>query len=482
MPCRRPIPRYRLSPDAQKKIRHPQAESAPSDFIEIRGARQNNLKGFDLDLPLGQLNVVTGPSGSGKSSLAFQTIYAEGQRRYVETFSPYTRQFFDRMDKPQVDAHPTASRPPSPSSRRTTSRTTRSTVGTITEINDYLKLLFPPPRHRRLSRVPATESSPTRPQSIAAQARGTLRADSPSSSPSASRCRRKPTPAEFFAFLQHQGYLRVSSSAKSTAPTSPTNTPAETFPAVVHVIQDRVAAGRRTRAPILEAIETRPAISAKDRIAHRRCRQPGRTALAFSTRLALRRVRHRHPPAHARACSASTTRSAPAPTCRGFGRIIGIDLDTRDPRPHPSRIADGVVQALPGRHARECQARPRSARAAPTRHRPRHAPSTTSPKTDQDWVLDGESAAMPEEAWENGEWYGVQGFFDWLETQDLQDARPRLPQPLPHLHQLPRTATAAASSPRPSTSVIAGQRPSPSSGTTRPLALSNLPRDFLPST
>jgi hypothetical protein len=76
---------------------------AQNDCIEIRGARQNNLKGIDVDLPLGKLTVVTGPSGSGKSSLAFQTIYAEGQRRYVETFSPYMRQFLDRMDKPRVD-------------------------------------------------------------------------------------------------------------------------------------------------------------------------------------------------------------------------------------------------------------------------------------------------------------------------------------------------------------------------------------------
>ena len=74
-----------------------------NDCIEIRGARQNNLKGIDVDLPLGKLTVITGPSGSGKSSLAFQTIYAEGQRRYVETFSPYMRQFLDRMDKPRVD-------------------------------------------------------------------------------------------------------------------------------------------------------------------------------------------------------------------------------------------------------------------------------------------------------------------------------------------------------------------------------------------
>jgi excinuclease ABC subunit A len=79
------------------------AASSAADCVEIRGARQNNLKHIDVDLPLGKLTVVTGPSGSGKSSLAFETIYAEGQRRYVETFSPYMRQFLDRMDKPRVD-------------------------------------------------------------------------------------------------------------------------------------------------------------------------------------------------------------------------------------------------------------------------------------------------------------------------------------------------------------------------------------------
>jgi excinuclease ABC subunit A len=112
------------------------------DVIRIRGARQNNLKGIDLDLPLGKLNVITGPSGSGKSSLAFDTIYAEGQRRYVETFSPYTRQFFERMDKPQVDS--IEGIPPAIAIEQVNNmRSTRSTVGTITEINDYLKMLFP---------------------------------------------------------------------------------------------------------------------------------------------------------------------------------------------------------------------------------------------------------------------------------------------------------------------------------------------------
>jgi len=109
--------------------------------IRIRGARQNNLKSLDLDLPTGELIVVTGVSGSGKSSLVFDTLYAEGQRRYVETFSPYARQFLDRMDRPQVDRIDGV--PPAIAIDQTNPvRTSRSTVGTMTELNDHLKLLY----------------------------------------------------------------------------------------------------------------------------------------------------------------------------------------------------------------------------------------------------------------------------------------------------------------------------------------------------
>jgi len=112
-----------------------------SDFILIKGVRQNNLKGLNLRLPLGELIAVTGVSGSGKSSLAFDTIYSEGQRRYVETFLPYARQFLDRMDKPQADR--IEGIPPAIAIDQTNPvRTSRSTVGTMTELNDYIKLLF----------------------------------------------------------------------------------------------------------------------------------------------------------------------------------------------------------------------------------------------------------------------------------------------------------------------------------------------------
>jgi len=110
-------------------------------IIRIRGARQHNLKNLDLDIRTGELTVVTGPSGSGKSSLVFDTLFAEGQRRYVETFSAYARQFLDRMDKPAVDR--VEGVPAAIAIDQTNPvRSSRSTVGTMTELNDHLKLLF----------------------------------------------------------------------------------------------------------------------------------------------------------------------------------------------------------------------------------------------------------------------------------------------------------------------------------------------------
>ena len=116
-------------------------KNAPHGLISIRGARTHNLKNIDLDLPRNQLVVITGLSGSGKSSLAFDTLYAEGQRRYVESLSAYARQFLQRMDKPDVDLIEGLS-PAISIEQKATSHNPRSTVGTVTEIHDYLRLLF----------------------------------------------------------------------------------------------------------------------------------------------------------------------------------------------------------------------------------------------------------------------------------------------------------------------------------------------------
>src|SRR5215218_8980829 len=135
--------------------------SAPA-VIRLRGVRHHNLKNFDLDLPIGKLIVVTGLSGSGKSSLAFDTLFAEGQRRYIETFSPYARQFFDRMDKPKVDR--IEGIPPAIAiEQRNAVKTTRSTVGTMTELTDYMKLLWPhlATLHCRQCGKPVKKESPS---------------------------------------------------------------------------------------------------------------------------------------------------------------------------------------------------------------------------------------------------------------------------------------------------------------------------------
>src|SRR6266568_3125511 len=245
--------------------------------IEVRGARQNNLKGVDVDLPLGKLTVVTGPSGSGKSSLAFDTIYAEGQRRYVETFSPYMRQFLDRMDKPRVDD--IRGIPPAIAIEQANPvKSSRSTVGTMTEINDYLKLLWP-----RIAKAfcPSCglEIRPETAKSIADQV-VVLFADHPRLNPlpregeeGAKRQVRadsnaapktvlitfwvavpaKTEPRKFFEFLQQQGYLRVW--IDNEVVRVDVDPKIKRLGARVQVIQDRITISEENRARLVEALE-----------------------------------------------------------------------------------------------------------------------------------------------------------------------------------------------------------------------------------
>ena len=374
------------------------------EFIRVRGARQNNLQGFDLDLPTGRLVVVTGPSGSGKSSLAFDTLYAEGQRRYVETFSPYTRQFLDRMDKPRVDE--IAGIPPAIAIGQSNSvRTTRSTVGTITEINDYLKILFP-----RLSRCICPSCgrgvNPETAQSLVAHLRELL----PDEEVMVTFGVAVPVgadPADFFGFLNGQGYLRVLLYGRVHRTDEP---PAQKrLPALVPVVQDRFSPGSAPVARVAEAVETALRLG-QGRIGI--WRSGKEEMLPFSTGW------------HCAHCDLDVRAPSPGlfsfnsplgacPECKGFGRVIGIDWD----RVMPDRslsLAGGVVKPFQSGQSAECQRD--LLRAAATRDVDISCPFEELPEADRRWVIEGDGGDA-EESWRNGGWYGVKGYFEWLESK-----------------------------------------------------------------
>ena len=388
-------------------IKHPALTVVPSpDCIEVRGARQNNLKGFDLDLPLGKLIVVTGPSGSGKSSLAFDTIYAEGQRRYVETFSPYTRQFLDRMDKPRVDE--IRGIPPAIAIEQTNNvKSTRSTVGTMTEINDYLKLLFPriaTASCPQCSQEIKPESAKSIVEHVFAQHGGeavlvTLGVPVPAGT----------KPADFFSFLQQQGYLRVWLDGEILRTDEPSE--AKRLPAIVEVVQDRVTISDEGRSRLTEAIEHALRLG--------------------SGKLAIRHPEsgYRHPYSagwHCAHCDVDIVPPSPGlftfnhplgacPTCRGFGRTIAIDLLRAIPDRSVS-LADGCVKPFQTESGADCQRD--MMRCAKAKEIDVKVAFDDLPECDQQWVLEGEDPKRNgEELWKEGLWYGVRGFFRWLESK-----------------------------------------------------------------
>ncbi len=383
--------------------------AAPADasIIRIRGARQNNLQGIDLDLPRGLLHVITGPSGSGKSSLAFDTIYAEGQRRYIETFSPYTRQFFDRMDKPRADA--IEGIPPAIAIEQSNHvKTTRSTVGTITEINDYLKLLLP-----RLAAASCPSCRrPIRPETARSIVRAALERYPGRTLlvvfPVGTGDVEKRTAAQFFDFLQQQGYLRIWLQGKILRADEPP--PQGALPPVVHVIQDRVETKDETR--LTEAVETALRLG------------KGRVVLVDAD------SGEGHPFSagwHCAWCDLDIRPPTPGlfsfnhplgacPECRGFGRVIGLDWQRIIPD-RSRTLSEGVVRPFQSGTSQECQAD--LIRHARRRQIDLHCPFDLLPEADREWVIRGERrpGEALHEVWDNDRWYGVQGYFDWLETK-----------------------------------------------------------------
>ena len=391
-----------------------------SPRIRLQGVTQNNLKGIDLDLPTGALIVVTGPSGSGKSSLAFDTIYAEGQRRYVETFSPYTRQFLDRMDKPQ--ALSIEGIPPAIAIEQSNSvKTSRSTVGTITEINDYLKLL--------MSRIatascpvcqrPVTpESSESIVSSLLASLSGrkllvtfpVMTRAEPEDESSEGVDSLPRTPSDFFTFLQEQGYLRVwidGTMHRTDEPVAMTQ-----LPPIVEVIQDRLEINPSERGRLTEAIETALRLG-KERVTLIDPESNERFPHSSGWHCAHCNIDIRPP---SPGLFSFNNPLGACPDCRGFGRVIGLDYERIMPDRSLS-IASGVVKPFQSGQSRECQRE--LLQACAVHDIDVHIPFEELPEADQKFVIEGEKGVdlSSEELWQNNRWYGVNGFFQWMEKR-----------------------------------------------------------------
>ena len=365
-----------------------------ADVIRVRGARQNNLKGFDLTIPLGRFTVVTGLSGSGKSSLVFDTVYAEGQRRYIETFSSYARQFLDRLPPPAVDA--VEGIPPAIAIRQTNSiRNSRSTVGTMTELADRFKLLFAncarlfcPDCGREI--VPASPDSVF--EDLLARGLGGRRAvvafelEVPAS---VSR-------DDALSLLSSQGFTRVREFAEAAGG-------ARRFRVDLDLL--RIEPAKRAR--FCESLET---ALARGRgaalvvpVGDDRAEE---APLRFSSRLECPDCGRAFEEAKPNLFSFNSPIGA-CPVCKGFGRVIGVSEALVVPDPGKT-VAEGCLKPFQTESFAEAQRL--LVKRAEAIGCPVDVPWAKLPAKWKKWIWDGET-----DDWDGGLWPGVADFFRWLE-------------------------------------------------------------------
>jgi len=364
-------------------------------YIVIHGARENNLKGFDLSIPLNKLTVITGVSGSGKSSLAFDTIYAEGQRRYVETFSSYARQFLERMDRPRVDRIDGI--PPAIAVDQTNPvRTSRSTVGTMTEINDYLKLLY-----ARASRLYCGHCGKpvNRDNARSIFDKAAILFDK-EKSPLALITFPVTVPANFSmgevrAHLAAAGYDRTHSASANA----------------LEIIQDRVAIAPETRGRVIEDFE-KALTHGQGRLTlyHLAADGTAHDPLKFSSGLHCPDcdIHYKDPTPNMFSFNSAI---GACETCKGFGRVIGIDRSLVIPDPGKS-LQQGAIRPFQSESYKECQD------DLMRFCRKRGVPTATAwcdlDEKHKEWIFAGDGS------WEEGKWYGVNGFFKWLEGRSYR--------------------------------------------------------------
>lgn len=390
------------------------AMSVP-ESIRLRGVRQNNLRRLDIDLPLGKFIVVTGLSGAGKSSLVFETLHAEGQRRYVETFSAYTRQFLERLDRPRVDSIENI-RPSIAIEQTNTVKTSRSSVGTMTELCDYFKAWWP-----QVARLHDPDTGEIigndNPRTIWKHAREKWPAGTVALVAFAVRKPAQLQWGEIFGPLKAQGYTRavLDFGAKKKGPPAvqrldeiEKQAAKLSAEATLLVIQDRV--------PLDAANETRFLEAARAALhfgqgALRVLDETGGELGRFSEGLHSPHTGRKFRPPTPALFSFNSPIGA-CPKCRGFGRVI--ELNERLVIPNPKlTIAGGVIRPFQGEVYGESQRD--MLRACAKQKVPTDVPWNELTHAQREFVLAGEPD-YKEGTWQK-HWYGVRRFFTWLETQ-----------------------------------------------------------------
>ena len=402
----------------RRSAKTPKNAEAP-EAVRLRGVRQNNLKGIDVEIPVGKLVVVTGLSGAGKSSLVFETLHAEGQRRYVETFSPYTRQFLEML--PEADADAVENVRPSVAIRQGNSvKTSRSTVGTMTELCDRMKIWF---AQRAELRDPASGE--------------TLRAWSPATIWTSVRERFAGTPLvlafpvarpkklawtrildEFAA----AGFTKILCAGTLCEIDEFAGTPAARRADEIFVVADRMRISDTERARFLESAAAALKFGGgvlclfqKAEPSSRGNAEPHGNAVfaqcgAFADRLIspITRRRFREPTP---ALFSFNSPVGACPRCRGFGRIIGLDWKKIIPD-ETKTLAQGVCAAFSGAIYGESQKD--LLRAARRRKIPLNVAWRDLPESARNYIVDGD-ADWNDADWTRG-WYGIRRFFAWLES------------------------------------------------------------------
>jgi excinuclease ABC subunit A len=376
----------------------------PTD-IRIHGARQHNLKNLDIEFVTGELTVVTGPSGSGKSSLVFDTLFAEGQRRYVETFSAYARQFLDRMDKPAVDKLEGV--PPAIAIDQTNPvRSSRSTVGTMTELNDHIKLLYARGAQlfdKQTAQRVQHDSAQTIFASIQAQCAGTearvvitFAVELPANT----------TAEETETWLSASGFTKIQSEREVATITGPRK--------VLDVVADRFRWADAQPARVMEAIELALKRGGGRLSVHKLKDGADATVWKYSTGLHCPEsdLRYAQPmPGH----FSFNSPAGACEVCRGFGRVIGVDYGLVIPD-EKLTLRAGAIKPFQTPAWAECQ--DDLMRHAESGGIPRDTPWNKLTPEQKHWVING----VPD--YKDGQWskrwYGVKRYFAYLETKSYK--------------------------------------------------------------